>query len=163
MTEPDNCDTFSSFLSARLKQVNRIWKRDWSGLGAYLALARLQPVHQAGDVAAVVGVGEHDQLLVDEVVEGDVPRRVIVQTLLLGAALGAQPSPALHPGRDPGLALLHTVLAERQLQRLVVFGPAVAERGPVPVHVGEVLAGLGRGGGAQACEVVTIDGRPSPL
>ncbi|KAH9404955.1 hypothetical protein TYRP_000789 [Tyrophagus putrescentiae] len=103
-----------------------------------LSLAGLQAVHQRGNRPLVVHVAEEHQLLVDKVLVGDGAGVLPVEVQLGQAELPAAFA-LLHGAGEPLLALLNHLLAEGQLDVVVVVGAAVAKRNSVAREIGKVL------------------------
>ncbi len=104
-----------------------------------LALARLQAINKRGNRAHVVGHGEQDQLFVHKL------------AVTNGVGVVVQESAWLEL-TEPLLTRVDLLLAESQVNALVVLLIDVLEWNLVSVHLGKVLLGFLSSAGTQSCE-----------
>ena len=113
----------------------------------HLALRGLEAVHDAGNGAQEICAGEEDKLLVDEIVVLDVVRGHVEE----GAGLVV---------REPLLAILDALLAERHVDEVPVTVCGPREGLAVVIQGGEILLRLLSGGSTET--LVVLDG-PSAM
>lgn len=115
---------------------------------AYLALSGLEAVHDRRDGAHVVGHGEEDEFLVDEIG-------------IANGILGVVQEGTRLEGTQPILALFHSLLVEGHIDGIKVALIHKTERDLVRVHVGEVFFGLLRGACTETCTPAAYPGSQS--